>query len=173
MFTGLFMRSERMKTYLNRAERERYCVVALSAAILGKILEEWENNLTKDEHRAIKTAQTYIFKFMDSVKNRMDNDFIHQLIRDIKSSEIQVLPTLAAKREYEKRSIEDEHVQVNRETILNLAEHALIGCEGCKKDKDFRKCDLRQVYMELGIEPFDFEASNKCQYKVNYKKKGA
>lgn len=158
-----------MKTYLNRTGRNDYCVIALAAAKTEEMLKTWEKNLTSSEHKALSMAKTYIFKFMDSIQTRMDKNFVEQLIRDLKSSEILVLPKLQAQREFRNRKLDDGFVQVDRDTILNLAEHALTGCESCNKC-DWRECDLRQVYMELDIDPFNPEATD-CQYKVNYGKK--
>jgi len=158
-----------MKSYLNKAERENYCVMALSAGVADEILKNWTNNLTADEHKFLKMAQTYIYKFMDSIKARVDKDFVRQLLRDGHSSEILVLPKLRAQREFKERKLDDGFIQVNKDTILNLAEHALIGCEGCTKD--YTKCDLRQAYMELEIEAFNPDAKDKCQYKVEIEKK--
>lgn len=157
-----------MKSYLNKSEREDYCVIALAAGKIEHMLKDWEKNLTPDEHKALCMAKTYIYKFMDNIKDRMDESFVRQLIRDIKSSEILVLPTLDAQREFSKRKLNNEFAQVNKDTILNLAEHALIGCEECTKC-DWNKCDLRETFMGLNIEPYSPEAKG-CQYKVTYDK---
>lgn len=154
-----------MKTYLNRAEREDYCVIALAAGKLEEMLKNWEKNLTPQEHRDLTTSKSYIYKFMDSIKNRVDKDFTPQLIRDLKCSEILVMPKWEAIQEQKDRKLEDGFVQVNKETILNLAGNALSGCKGCTK-KDFRNCDLRQAFIELEIDPYDYKAKDICQYKI-------
>lgn len=158
-----------MKTYLNKEEREKYCVMALATGEINGILDRWKNNLTTEEHKSIKMAQTYIYKWMDSVNARMSEDFTKQLLRDCNSSEIMVLPTLQAQREFKNRTLEDGFIQISKDTILNLAEHALMGCEHC--DKDYKTCDLRQTYQELEIEPFDWEASGRCEYENRLDKK--
>lgn len=155
-----------MKSYLNKKEREDYCVVALVAGKLEEMFTSWSNNLSPAEHRALSMAKTYIFKFMDSIQARMDKDFTKQLMRDLRSSEILVLPKFEAQREFEKRKLDDGFVQISKETILNLAENALYGCEDCTKD--YKQCDLRQTFMALEIEPFDYTAKDKCQYKITY-----
>ncbi|GEM_PF-2099825 len=154
-----------MKTYLNKEERNKYCVMALAAGEIGEILKKWQNNLTNDEHRSLKMAQTYIFKWMDSIKARVDQDFIQQLLRDCKCSEILVLPKFEAIRETQKRKLEDKYVQVEKETILDLADNALVGCHNCTK-KDFKECNLRQVFMTLEVEAYDPTADGYCQYCI-------
>lgn len=154
-----------MKTYLNRKERENYCFVAALAGTLDEILQTWKG--TKEEHKYLKMGQTWVYKWMDAVMARIGVDLAEQLKRDIKSSQILMLPNEQAKikwREAEKEEKEGS-VIVNKETLLNLAEHALIGCENCNR-KDYQNCDLRQVFVSLNIEPFDYEAINKCQYKI-------
>jgi hypothetical protein len=153
-----------LKAYLNRREREDYCVISLAVGKTEEMLKSWENNLTADEHKALSMTKTYIYKFMDSIQRRLGPDFVKQLVRDLNSSEIMILPKLQAKREYQKRDGDDGFIEVEKETILNLAEGALCGCAGCTKD--YTICDLRNVFMTLEIEPADYEAINKCQYKM-------
>lgn len=158
-----------MKTYMSRKERENVCVLFLVASAVDEMLEKW-TDLTKEEHKAIKTVQTWIYKFMDSIMNRKDRDVALQLKRDIQNSEIMILPKYEAKKEWERREEQAKYIEVKRDTLLNLAEHALIGCEGCTR-KDYYNCDLREAFIKLDIEPFDYEAVDKCQYKVEVERK--
>lgn len=160
-----------MKTYMSKKERENVCVLFLVASAVDEMLEKW-TDLTKEEHKAIKTVQTWIYKFMDSIMNRKNKDVALQLKRDIQNSEIMILPKYQAQKEWERREEQAKYIEVKRDTLLNLAEHALIGCEGCAR-KDYYNCDLRETFMKLDIEPFDYEAKNECQYKIVKMKKGA
>jgi len=152
-----------MKLYMNKKERENFCVISLVAGIIDDILRD-STDISKEEHRDLKTAQTWIYKFMDSIIKRKEKDTVEQILRDIKTSEIMVLPKLQAQLEWERRKEKLGYIHVNRDTLLDMAENALIGCENCTK-KDYKECSLRKCFMELEIEPYDLNAEG-CQYKV-------
>jgi hypothetical protein len=153
----------RIKTYLNRQERDDLKASLANLDTDEKILNTWE--LRTNEHKYLKLSVTYKYKWLDSLLSRLGEDLAKQLLRDLKSNEVVVLPKLQAEKEIRRREEAAKYVEVKRETLLNLAEHALIGCENCKR-KDYYNCDLRDAFVKLNIEPFDCYAVDKCQYSV-------
>lgn len=152
------------KTYLNKAQKEDTCILSLIAEQGQYALDTWGKDMTKEERKYLKTSITYALKWLDSIMNRIGKDLAEQLVRLLKTSEIILLPKYEAQKEWNRRKEMFKAIEVDRDTLLDMAEHALIGCENC--NKDYTKCRLRETFVELGIEPFDYYAVNKCQYRV-------
>lgn len=154
-----------MRTYLNKEERNDLCLLAALAAHMDDVLERWK--MLKEEHKYLATARTLVFKFISSVFNRVDDDLVDKLMRNINASEVVMLPTSEAKRKVEnaKKEMTEDDVIVKHDVLLNLAEHALVGCENC--ERYYKSCDLRKVFIELGIEPYDYNPpENTCEYRI-------
>jgi len=151
-----------LRNYFNRAEKEKTLSLSSVVEIMDDMLKTFP--MTKTEHKYLATAKTSILKWLDSVFARIDGDLAQQLLKMLKSYEILLLPKLQVKTEVEKRKKIFNAVTVNRDTLLDMAENALIGCENCTK-KDYKECSLRKCFMELEIEPYDLNAEG-CQYKV-------
>ena len=152
----------RLKTYLNKQERDDLKASLANLDIDEKILDTW--GLKTNEHKYLKLSVTYKYKWLDSLLGRLGEDLAKQLLRDLKSNEVLVLPKLQVQKEIQKREEMFKAIEVDKDTLLDLAENALVGCENC--NKDYTKCRLRKIFLELEIEPFDCYAVNKCQYKV-------
>lgn len=142
-----------MKDYLNKEERKDVCFVAGIAGLIDDMLEKW--NMTKEEHKYLSSARTFLYKWLDLLFSRLEKNYAEKLLRDLKVNEIVMLPNYEAKRRFNEalQQIKEDDVIIKYETLLNLIEHALVGCTNCKKD--FNNCDIYQVFIEMEVEPFD------------------
>ena len=162
-----------MRTYLNKKERNDIvmfmCVFGHCDEVFAK---KWFNRdmTTKNEQQYLKTAMTYMRKFMDSLEDRLDKDFRTRLMVDVKSTDIFCLPKTEAAikqrlfEENEKKLIEENKAY----EVLDLAQYALHCCNPCQcKEDSYKECSLRKILMNLQVEAFDLEANEHCQYKIS------
>lgn len=157
-----------MKKYFNRQEREQMIIIALMHSQIGDILEHWKKagNLTKPEHKNLKTAHTYILKFMDEIYSRYDQKEVKRIIRDLKTKKLALLYESRARVLLDNENTEIE-LQTNQETIEDIAEGIIDGfCVKCKR-KDYEECNVREFLFISDIEKFDPTAKEKCQYKID------
>src|SRR5437763_1570303 len=77
-----------MRDYLNANEKNQFMVLqsivqlidglrnaGVDGAKLSNMLEQWtkSNNMTKEEHKNLKTSETYLRKFLSSVYDRLSS----------------------------------------------------------------------------------------------------
>jgi len=157
-----------IKTYLNRKERTDLVMLCAMLAYCEKEFPGWYERgaMTKDERKRTRTAVTNLNQTIKSMLNRLDKDFVFNFYKDMKRSVIKLMPK--PESEIENRKIREDAKQttINTEALIILAEKALDLCNPCH-EKNYRGCNLRSIFMELGIEPFDSEAVEKCQYKIS------
>ena len=165
-----------MKTYLNSEERKDMVMLfSLIGMLKEGFLEGWykRGNLTKEEKKYMKSSITFALKVTDSIMSRIDGNLAQRLIRDIKSTELFCLPKSEAtikKERFEKEENFNYFIQVTKDAIDALAEKALYWCNPCSVE-DCSKCEVRQIFRELDVEPFDYEA-RECEYRISKLNRG-
>jgi len=132
-----------------------------------EILQGWSqrNNLSKMEQKLIQGAINYTAKAAAMILERLDIDTAMQLKRDIKTAKIYCQQKSEANIKTQDFDQEARNMmfQVSRYDLDTLAEHAFRDCEGC--NQDYGKCELRQIFIRLSVEPANSEAQNECQYR--------
>lgn len=151
-----------MRDYLNSNEKRQFFVInsVLQMALgirndgqsgpqIKTMREEWKSrgNMTSEEHKQLKLAETYLSKFIMSVFNRLSKKEQEQIKKKL--------------LRYDFKLVDDYTLtKVNRDTkdrLLNAAvprqqfndwcsEIMSVKCNGCTKD--WNTCDLHQVFEE-------------------------
>lgn len=152
--------------FLNRWQREQVLMLAgITETILQEIMPRWKglDNKTIGE---LKTARTYILKFLDKVLKSLDRQQVQRIMKDAMASDIICVPKYESK--IKKELIEEaqarEMIQVRRGAIELLAENALGHCNPCKAV--CTACVLKQIFIELNVPPLEeADQSPDCPYK--------
>jgi hypothetical protein len=175
-----WMCKKAMRDYLNSNEKNQFMVInavlqmALGIRNEGKngpdiqtMREEWMKlgNLTKEEHKNLKFAETYLSKFIMSVYNRLSSNDQEYIRRKL--------------MRYDFKLVDDYTLtKVNRETkdcLVNAAvprnqfndwcsEIMHVQCNGCAKD--WNGCQLHDVFEDNFIPESGFNKEN-CKYAYN------
>lgn len=166
-----------MRDYLNANERNQFMsIMATMQSIQGvrtidgsapkiqTMREDWSgrNNLSKEEHKNLKMAETYLKKFIEGVYGRLNPKEQQQIAKKIMKFDYRLIDDFTLKQIY--RDIQDRmtNAVVPREQFHDWCEQIMdIHCNGCKKD--WSTCSLYQVFDENFIPESSFNCSN-CRY---------
>lgn len=146
---------------------------AADAPKIVDMLEDWEKrgNLTKEEHRELKTAETNLRKFCESIFNRMDQKEQEQLNRKLKSFEFRLLDDFTLQRVYRDMTDRMKTASVPREQFLDWCEQIMeCNCKGC--NQDWKGCRLHECF-ENNFVPESSWAKGNCRYAYDEAKKKA
>lgn len=164
-----------MKDYLNAEERNQVMVImALLQLIRGQrsiqsvkikpIHEDWteRGNMTKEEHKAIKMAETYLDKFISSILTRMSSQETEQLNKRILKFDFRLVDDYTLQKVY--RDMKDRLVNavVPREEFGDWCNEIMhIHCKDCTKH--FAQCELHTAFEDNFIPESSWRMEN-CRF---------
>lgn len=171
-----------MRDYLNSHETNQYMVLAsvlqlmegkrntgVNGPKIGTMLEEWKtkDNLTKDEHRSLKTADTYLKKFIESVYDRLSPKEQKALDKRLRKFDFRLVDDFTLQKI--NRDVSDRMVNavVPREQFNDWCEQIMnVQCNSCTKDCNI--CPLYEVFDNNFVPESSFNLSN-CKYAYTLK----
>lgn len=136
---------------------------------IATVVEQWKKsqNLTSDEQRNLKSAETYLRKFLTSVYNRLSPKEKSILEKKILKFDFKLVDDYTLKQV--NRNIQDRFVNavVPREQFYKWTEEIMcVKCNGCTKDGN--TCELNAVFEDNFIPESGFDLPNcKFAYKVD------
>lgn len=166
-----------MRDYLNANEKNQFMVLQSIVQLIegtrnqgtdgpkiGTMLEQWTKgqNMTKEEHKSLKTSETYLRKFLISVYGRLSPKDQGTITKKITKYDFKLVDDYTMKQV--NRDITDRFVNaaVPRELFYTwCAEIMSVKCNGCTKD--WNTCDLHQVFDENFVPESSFDCTN-CKY---------
>jgi hypothetical protein len=166
-----------MKDYLNKFEHNQFMVMnSVLQSILGvdnlgvdspkikSMREDWSKrgNLTKEEHRSLKTAETYMEKFIMSVYNRLSPKEQTQIQKKLLNYSFKLVDDYTMTKV--NRDIKDkmQHAVMPRQQFYDWSCDIMeVKCNGCTKD--WNTCDLHQVFEDNFVPESGFDCAN-CKY---------
>lgn len=164
-----------MKDYLNADEKNQMMVFMSILQIMNgnrgingpkiiTVLEDWSKrgNLTKDEHRSLKFAGTYLTKFCESVYDRLDDREKKQIDKRLQKFDFRLVDDYTLQKIY--REMKDRMVNavVPRELFYKWCEEIMeCNCKGCTKD--WKECELHEVFEENFVPESTWNKKN-CRY---------
>lgn len=172
-----------MKDYLSAAEKNQFMVLmsilqlmdghrngGIDGPKLGSMLEDWtkRNNMTKEEHKALKTAKTYLEKFTTSVFNRLSSKEREGLVKRLVKFDFRLVDDFTLQRV--SRDIDNKMINavVPRQLFNKWCEEIMcINCKDCIKD--WKKCELHEVFEENFVPESSWSLDN-CRYAYKEKK---
>lgn len=156
------------RRYLNDEERNIYVVLSSIAnelngefirkdnskvETLKSLAEKWEdkNFITKDERKNLKSAASYLNKFLNSVYARLDEKTQEMLMKKFMTAEFKINDVYfenLIKRYFKER---EKNVVLEYETIDAVVEDiAGVYCVGCKHD--YQNCPIYEFYDKCGYQ---------------------
>lgn len=166
-----------MRDYLNASEKNQFMVLqsivqmmdglrnsGVDGPKLSSMLEEWSkrDNMTKDEHKNLKTAETYLRKFLSSVYERLSKKDQELIKKKIMKFDFKLIDDYTLKQI--DRDINDRMVNavVPRQQFYTWCEQIMrIQCNGCAKNGN--TCELHQVFEDNFVPESGFDCEN-CKY---------
>jgi hypothetical protein len=170
-----------MRDYLNATEKNQFMVLQSIIQLLegkrheGKrgpqvatILEQWKNsnNLSKEEHKYLKTSETYLKKFITSIFDRLSQKEQSIIEKKVLKFDFKLVDDYTLKQV--NRDIQDRFVNavVPREQFYVWTEQIMcVNCLGCTKDGN--TCELNTVFEDNFIPESGYDLPN-CKFA--YKK---
>lgn len=156
------------RKYLNDEERNIYVVLSSIAnelngefvrkdnskvETLKSLAEKWEdkNFITKDERKNLKSAASYLNKFLNSVYARLDEKTQEMLMKKFMTAEFKINDVYfenLIKRYFKER---EKNVVLEYETIDAVVEDiAGVYCVGC--NHDYQNCPIYELYDKCGYQ---------------------
>lgn len=166
-----------MRDYLNATEKNQ--LMSLQAVLqmlegvrnggtngpkMGTILEQWSksNNITKEEHKNLKSAETFLRKFLVSVYDRLSPKEQETFKKKLMKYDFKLVDDYTLKQVF--RDITDRYTTaaVPRNQFNKWTEEIMcVKCQGCMKDGN--TCELRTVFDENFIPESGWNLPN-CKF---------
>lgn len=174
------------RKYLNREEKNQInCLLAICQQLEGlrtfeghskePLWVDWFNRdfLTKDERKNIKSAHTFLLKFLDSVIQRLDDVEQERIKKQMLKFDFKLLDDYTLQKVFRKMNDSMKEIVMDRTVFYKYCEDIMhVNCNGCEKDGG--TCDLRKSFEDNMVPDFGAECSNcKYAYKLELKKKEA
>jgi hypothetical protein len=166
-----------MRDYLNSEETNQFMVMnSVLQSILGiqntgtdgpklkTMREEWmkRGNLTKEEHKSLKMAETYMEKFIMSVYNRLSIKQQEQINKKLFKYAFKLVDDYTLSQV--NRDIKDkiQNAVMPRQQFYDwTCEIMQVNCQGCIKD--WNTCQLHQIFENNFVPESGFDCTN-CKY---------
>lgn len=163
-----------MKDYLNAQEMNDVLLVGILLDKSAVIREEWmkRDNLTKEEHKALKTAQTYLAKFYEQLMRRLDIKEVKKMMKRTSDFELKIIDKFTLKRMQGTWQEDMKIAHVDREEFEDWCDQIMqIHCKGCKKH--FGQCNLHDVFYNNFVPEsgWNFERCRYAYKEISSKKK--
>lgn len=171
-----------VRDYLNSIEKNQFMVMnsvlqmvigirntGVDAPKLQTMRDEWtkRGNMTKEEHKSLKMAETYMGKFIMSVYHRLSPKEKEQIHKKLMKYDFKLVDDYTLKQV--NRDIKDKMVNavIPRHQFYDWCVEIMeVKCNGCTKD--WNTCDLHQVFENNFVPESGFDCSNcKFAYKVD------
>jgi hypothetical protein len=170
-----------MRDYLNAIEKNQFMVMnsVLQMAIgirntgvdgpkLKTMREEWakRDNMSKEEHKNLKMAETYMSKFIMSVYNRLSPKEKEQINKKLMKYDFKLVDDFTLKQV--NRDIKDkmQHAVMPRQQFYDWCVDIMeVKCNGCAKD--WNTCDLYQVFENNFVPESGFDCTN-CKFAYTH-----
>jgi hypothetical protein len=169
-----------LKDYLNKFEHNQFMVMnSVLQSILGvdnlgvdspkikSMREDWtkRGNLTKDEHKSLKTAETYMEKFIMSVYNRLSKKEQEKINKKLFKYSFKLVDDYTMQQV--NRDIKDkmQYAVMHRQQFYDWCVDIMeVKCNGCTKDWNI--CELYNVFDNNFVPESGFDCTN-CKYAYN------
>jgi hypothetical protein len=166
-----------MRDYLNSIEKNQFMVMnsvlqmvigirntGVDGPKLQSMREEWSkrDNMTKDEHKSLKMAETYLSKFIMSVYNRLSPKEQEQIQKKLLKYDFKLVDDFTLKQV--NRDIKDRMVNavMPRQQFYDWCVEVMNAkCNGCTKE--WNTCDLHQVFDNNFVPESGYDCRN-CKY---------
>lgn len=169
----------KLKNYLNSEELNDFITIGFLLNATNEILDSkvdervitlkkiriaWDTrgNLTKNEHKFLKMAGTYLNKAYVSIFNRLSKDEAKKIDRKLNTSYIRILDKFTIDKLNRETGDKYKNAVIPRELFENWCEEVMeVKCKGCTQDR--QACKLREVFEDNFVPEADWGLDN-CRY---------
>lgn len=166
-----------MRDYLNSSEKNQFMVLQAllqqmegkrrnpgDGSKIGTMREEWlkRNNITKEEHKNLKTAETFLRKFITSVYYRLDPKEREIIDKKLIKFDFRLIDDFTLKQIYRDTANRMVNAVVPRQQFYDWCKEIMcVRCDGCTKE--WNECELHQVFEDNFIPESSFNFRN-CKF---------
>ena len=155
--------------YLTKLQREMIMLAGIKGGAIREFVQA-TNDLTPDERRRLKTAETNMTKAMTSYCSRLDPDAKKRLAKDLNESTMQVTPIREIAKQSSEKLVREDDVYTMAEFITwaicqNIDPESPFRCTVEQEGKSFRKCRLYNAMINLGLARASY-VKGQCPYKL-------
>jgi hypothetical protein len=166
-----------VRDYLNSSEKNQFMVLlsviqlmegkrnnGIDGPRISTMLEEWtkRDNMTKEEHKKLKTAETYLKQFTSSVYRRLSPKEQNIIDKKVMKFDFKLVDDYTLKQVHRDISNAMVNAVVPREEFHDWCEQIMeVNCKGCTKNGN--ECKLNQVFENNFIPESGFNCSN-CKF---------
>lgn len=136
--------------------------------ILDTVLQTWPSTKTfgseKELLKNFRMAYTYVKKGIDILHPKIDPYDLNAMVKLLRQNRLELIPT----EEYlqKMKLVKETKYCINPAVARDMAEGIIQAfCNHDCKKKDFQGCEIRNVFIGWGIEPYREVTEKICQYK--------
>lgn len=166
-----------MRDYLNSSEKTQFMVLqsivqmmdglrnsGVDGPKISSMLEDWSKrgNMTKDEHKNLKTAETFLRKFLSSVYGRLSKKEQDVIKKKLIKFDFKLIDDYTLRKI--DRDVNDrmQNAVVPRQQFYDWCEKIMkVECNGCTKD--WNECQLHTVFEDNFVPESGFNCGN-CKF---------
>jgi hypothetical protein len=170
-----------MRDYLNAIEKNQFMVLQSIVQLMDglrnsgvdgpkitSMLEEWtdRNNMTKNEHKNLKTSETYLRKFLASVYERLSPKEQEIIKKKVMKYDFKLVDDFTLKQVH--RDIKDKmkNAVMPRQLFYDWCVEIMeVKCNGCTKN--WNECELHTVFEDNFVPESGFDCTN-CKFAYKH-----
>lgn len=166
-----------MRDYLNKLETNQFMSVLSTIQLmegkrntgidgpkLSTMLEEWtnKNNMTKEEHKYLKTEETYLKKFANSVYDRLSKKEQTIVDKKIMKYDFRLIDDYTLTQINRDMSDKYANAVVPRQQFYDWCEEIMyVKCDGCTQNRN--ECKLHEAFENNLVPESGFNIES-CKY---------
>lgn len=160
----------KLKNYLNNEESNNIFWLYVTKMYMPKYRHNMvsSGNITAEEHKHLKMAETYLGKFTDSILSRVNQKTIKNFSSKFADHEIRVMDAKTLHKMRGQWADEIQAVHLKREEFEDFCEQIMeVKCNGCEINPE--DCNLYDLLEENFVPVYD--ACINCKYAYKRRKK--
>ena len=143
------------KSYLNSKEKTQVTYVYMALSVLDDLVKK--NIFSKNENTQFKHAVTRMTNGLTQMILRLGEDTAKRIDRDIRDSQITLVPKMKVQIDKPKVAITEDKILVMVEKLISAY------CMDCH-ESDFKKCEIFEINQNLDIDSIFNEPEGICPY---------
>jgi seryl-tRNA synthetase len=165
---------------LNRKQKDITLTVGALVAFLEDRINEWqqikEKTTNADRLQEIKATlkearmtKSFGERLLDTFFVEVPYEEREKVIKAIKGRQVVVMPTLEAKREYQKMAEMDKYEHIEIDDFLDILDYTFQSCmRFCKaKGEKADNCKLKKILLKYHVEPLKHEVEpGECPFQM-------
>ena len=155
----------KLKEYLNHEEANDFLWLLITSAYMKQYRENLSKfgNITKDEHKNLKTSEAFLRKFVESVLLRLNEKSKQIMVEKTKKYEIKIIDYYTKQRLYGEWGKEIQIVKMPRDKFESWCDHILqADCNFC--EKSCNDCEIYDLFQENMVPTFEGWDLPNCPY---------